>query len=742
METNVRTPQLAFGLPQRLVVPLFQRPYRWDEERHWAPLWEDVTLLANPLANGGHEEVPPHFLGAIVLQMSQSSTGTMPSRDVIDGQQRLTTLQVLLSALRGQLEEIGATNPAARLANLTENEEHYHQVPEDRYKIWPIEQDRAAFVSVMEQSGTLEYEKLPEPDHAIVRAHRFFSAQAAEWLQDCGSDDERLRRAEALESAVRMYLNLVVIDLSTDDDPQAIFETLNARGTPLTPADLIKNLMFRRLIERNIDIQSAHDEYWGEFETPFWTSPVAKGSEITVASKFFNYYLISQLGDFIKEQQTFDGWKRHLLSGGADPVALMGHLKRSAVVYKAMLQAAGDGYGGAPTPLETFSYRMKAMNVEAVRPLMLKLLDPDLPPLAPDVEARSLMWIESWIVRRMLAGAGGSSYLKLLARLAKRINEENREHADEVIAEYFMSEGTPSSYWPDDDEIRRSLKQRAILEKAQVRVRMILEALEDNLRGYDRSSTRKHPTEQPAPRNLTIEHLMPSSWVKNWPLPVDGDENERKRHVELIGNLTLLTGKTNSSMSNGPWAGSDGKLEAIRSQSILRLNQEVAELGANGWSENEIDQRTDLLTERILKMWPVPQGHKIVSPVVGRRGQRRHHDTTLTDLLTAGLLVPSDVLDGKKGPRSKIWGQAIVLHNGTMEIETGEAFDNPSPAAMTLLGTESPINGWRFWYHGPSGKTLAQLREVFEDSSQRIVESTDELFPSALLTESLGGESE
>ena len=241
METNVRTPQLAFGLPQRLVVPLFQRPYRWDEERHWAPLWEDVTLLANPLANGGHEEVPPHFLGAIVLQMSQSSTGTMPSRDVIDGQQRLTTLQVLLSALRGQLEEIGATNPAARLANLTENEEHYHQVPEDRYKIWPIEQDRAAFVSVMEQSGTLEYEKLPEPDHAIVRAHRFFSAQAAEWLQDCGSDDERLRRAEALESAVRMYLNLVVIDLSTDDDPQAIFETLNARGTPLTPADLIKN---------------------------------------------------------------------------------------------------------------------------------------------------------------------------------------------------------------------------------------------------------------------------------------------------------------------------------------------------------------------------------------------------------------------------------------------------------------------------------------------------------------------
>ena len=123
METQVRTPQLVFMQPQRLIVPLFQRPYVWNEENQWEPLWQDVVrvterLLADP--DGKHQ---PHFLGAVVLQQLQNPVGSLQARTVIDGQQRLTTLQLLLDALHAELLAVGATQPAMRLEALVSNPE-------------------------------------------------------------------------------------------------------------------------------------------------------------------------------------------------------------------------------------------------------------------------------------------------------------------------------------------------------------------------------------------------------------------------------------------------------------------------------------------------------------------------------------------------------------------------------------------------------------------------------------------
>ena len=101
METQVRTPQMVFMQPQRLVVPLFQRPYVWNEENQWEPLWNDLVRVADRLIVEPHVKHFPHFLGAVVLQQIQSPTGLMQERTIIDGQQRLTTLQLLLSALHG-----------------------------------------------------------------------------------------------------------------------------------------------------------------------------------------------------------------------------------------------------------------------------------------------------------------------------------------------------------------------------------------------------------------------------------------------------------------------------------------------------------------------------------------------------------------------------------------------------------------------------------------------------------------
>ena len=131
METQVRTPQMVFMQPQRLIVPLFQRPYVWNEESQWEPLWNDVVRVADRLLQRPQDK-QPHFLGAVVLQQVQNPIGLMQARTIIDGQQRLTTLQLLLDALHAELLGVDALPPAMRIEPLVTNSEHFCSKPEDR----------------------------------------------------------------------------------------------------------------------------------------------------------------------------------------------------------------------------------------------------------------------------------------------------------------------------------------------------------------------------------------------------------------------------------------------------------------------------------------------------------------------------------------------------------------------------------------------------------------------------------
>ena len=123
MKTDTHTPADIFSAQQRLLVPLFQRPYVWNQEFQWEPMWRDIKrvltrYLAQPDAS--HQ---PHFLGAVVVQQVQNSIGEMQRRTVIDGQQRLTTLQLMFDAIHAQLEHLGAKRPAGRLRKLIENDD-------------------------------------------------------------------------------------------------------------------------------------------------------------------------------------------------------------------------------------------------------------------------------------------------------------------------------------------------------------------------------------------------------------------------------------------------------------------------------------------------------------------------------------------------------------------------------------------------------------------------------------------
>jgi hypothetical protein len=231
---------MVFMQPQRLVVPLFQRPYVWNEENQWEPLWNDVVRVAERVLSRPGDKHHPHFLGAVVLQQVQKATGQMQERTIIDGQQRLTTLQLLLDALHAELLVVDAQQPAMRVEPLVANAQAFCAHPIDRFKVWPTNRDPAAFNAVMGATPPVDYGAIGHASERMVQAHRFFAEQAREWLAAAGPE-AAVARAAVIETVVRDLLQMVVIDLTVDENAQEIFETLNARGAQLTAADLIKN---------------------------------------------------------------------------------------------------------------------------------------------------------------------------------------------------------------------------------------------------------------------------------------------------------------------------------------------------------------------------------------------------------------------------------------------------------------------------------------------------------------------
>lgn len=193
-----------FGPDARLVVPVFQRPYVWTEHRNWRPLWEDVTALVHRRMAG--EGIHPHFLGAVVLDQLLTPTGSMPARQVIDGQQRLTTLQVLLAAVRDVARELDVQDKYVRaLVKLTVNDDDLTDDPHAAFKVWPTHIDRESFRMIMDgrlrQPVDVAFPVAPNAS-AIVQAYGFFRNRTVELAHEL---NQKNRLDEGFDALVRVF---------------------------------------------------------------------------------------------------------------------------------------------------------------------------------------------------------------------------------------------------------------------------------------------------------------------------------------------------------------------------------------------------------------------------------------------------------------------------------------------------------------------------------------------------------
>ncbi|HEV7280250.1 MAG TPA: DUF262 domain-containing protein [Pirellulaceae bacterium] len=675
----------------------------------WQPLWNDVARMAERLLQQPNAKHYPHFLGAVVLQQVQNPAGTMQERTIIDGQQRLTTLQLLFDAMHAELAAVGAAHPAQRLETLVANPDAYRRKAEDRYKVWPTNRDRPAFNAVMAAEPPVDHDAIGFRGERMVEAHRFFCSQAREWLRSDGEENVA-RRAEAIETVAQNLLQMVVIDLGADENAQEIFETLNARGAQLTAADLIKNFVFQRLLESGADVEREYDQHWKEFESAFWEAEVGAGRiRYPRSSIFLNHWLAARTGEEVLAREVFTRFKRYAMDSRTPMPALLRELAQASQVYRRFIEG-GNKLSGPIDRVELFAYRTGVMESEVIKPLLLYLYDPQLPPISTSQLEKSLRVIESWMVRRMIVRATTKSYTQFVAEIITHLGRTGRETAGDALEAFFKGQASTSRYWPDDEEIIDELRVLPIYRRlGRGRLRMLLEAIEDWLRGWtgDRESV---GAERVTRGKFAIEHVMPRKWQSHWPLPDSPRaESEREALLHTLGNLTLLTGKLNSKVSNGPWIGESGKQKGLQAHDALFLNRGLIEAAAEGWTESAIRNRSDELARAITRIWPAPEGHRS-----GFRQEKvvPRHRVDLSDLLSAGCIAPGTPLY----PRSKKHAtvSAAVLSDGRIDV-AGAVYASPSDAAKAILG--SNMNGWWFFLVDKSPRrSLKDVRLAYLES--------------------------
>lgn len=615
MEVQLLTPKDLFDQSVRYVVPDYQRKYVWEQEKQWEPLLDDVLNLAEQAAKPARrsgdaaETVHPHFMGSIILMpMRQADTASRVAQiAIVDGQQRLLTLQLMLDAAQQECEN-------RRLDVAREFTRLVLQRPEDRgdrgehdFKMWPTDpDDQAAFRHAMRNDlPTDAYEK-----ERIVEAHNWFAERIGQWLDR--PPKKAKQRATALHSALAEHIQVAAIMLGDEDDEQIIFETLNSRGTELGTFELVKNFLLREARKQQVDPGSML-RLLEPLDKKWWSGTTGSGrARRPHVEAFLHHWLTMETTQEIKLEQTFSRFREHIRArnGGVEQVAQ--DLADFAAKYRELQTADKQLQANDPFSrrFRDFVLRWKILQADVFTPLILWLWVRDK---SDERVSKAYTALESYMVRRLICGLDTRGYGATTRQLLVLVKDRGRKGTDRIIIEHLHGLRSDRERWPSDSDVVESLVNNKLLGRASVpRARMILECIESEFRG---SYWWKRGDELAA-RRFSVEHIMPRQWQNaNWPPPSPRlahrgktAEQIRGELVHSIGNLTLVPQRYNSRLTTAGWT---RKRELYEEEpGDLVLNNKLLHPGRaaapHEWDEEQIRKRSEQLAKRVIKIWPRP----------------------------------------------------------------------------------------------------------------------------------------
>ncbi|MBE9128891.1 MULTISPECIES: DUF262 and DUF1524 domain-containing protein [unclassified Coleofasciculus] len=545
--------------PNQFVIPIYQRTYSWTLKQ-CQQLWHDIVRVAED------EEISGHFVGSIVyIEGGLYQVAAVPQLLVIDGQQRLTTLCLLLSALGKAIEASGE-----KLETNRKKIESYYlfntqEEGEERYKLLLTQSDRETFIRLIEER------ELPQlASKQIVENYQYFENQ--------------IRKLEIdLNSLYRGISKLIIVNIALErdrDNPQLIFESLNSTGLDLSQADLIRNYVLMGLPPK--EQEQIYNNYWYPMEQNF-----DRGSKSSLFDRFMRDYLTlkSKSGAIPNIRDVYSSFKNYVQKQAGtsihDIITDVYHYSKHYVKL-AFEQETDSKIKQALADINT-------LKVDVAYPFLLGIYEDYSQNLLMREEFVSILrLVESYVFRRAICGIPTNSMNKTFANFSREIDREN--YLESVQLAFVRKDAYKR--FPDDEEFRREFLVKDIYSFRNRNY--LLRKLEN----HDRTK------ELVNPEDYTIEHIMPQNPKLSAQWQADLGESWQEiqgKYLHTIGNLTL-TGY-NSEYSDRPfWEKRD--IKDGFADSPLRLNRMLAKL--DGWNETEIKNRAEVLAGWAVKVWAVP----------------------------------------------------------------------------------------------------------------------------------------
>jgi len=564
----------------QFIIPIYQRTYSWTEEQ-CRQLWDDI------LRTGGDVNIRAHFIGSIVyIQESLFQVSSQSPLLVIDGQQRLTTVSLLIEALA---RHVGDGEPfdgfsARKLRS------YYLLNPleegEQRYKLILTQTDRETLLALVDQ------ESLPQENSLRIDENFSFFERK---IKELGSD---------LAPLCKGLDKLMLVDISLNrehDNPQLIFESMNSTGLALSQADLIRNYVLMGLALPHQE--KLYKYHWRPMELAFGQE--AYGTHF---DRFMRHYLTLKTGEIPNKKKVYEEFKLFVQRQGhasIDPVLV--DLHEFANYYCAM------ALDSESEPRLAAAFRdLRDLRVDVAYPFLLELYNDYANGVFPlDGFVQALRYIESYVFRRVVCYIPANSLNKTFASFSRFLDKER--YLESILA--FLQWLPSYRRFPNDEEFAREIKQRDLYK---------------NRASYWLRRLENHGRKEPVPVDeYTVEHILPQNenLSMEWQEALGPEwQSVREKWLHTLGNLTL-TGY-NSEYRDRPFAEKRDMKGGFR-QSPLQLNQGLA--NQETWDESAIQDRADRLASLALEIWKAPSLSQEVLAGYGFNAMSRKKQYTIND---------------------------------------------------------------------------------------------------------------
>jgi len=622
-----RSTVLQLFKPERqYCVPLYQRAYVWNQQNQWSRLWSDIQEKAeNRLAGLA---ATPHFMGAIVLDpQERKKLIGVEKVHIIDGQQRMTTLQFALAALSVMLRAWGHTEYLSAIEACLKNsdERNMRDKAVEPFKVWPTFIDREPYTKAIVATSLDELRKDFRDHFTQQRALKkigikhppalgaiwYFAGEMANWMPKAGKPGPVV--AEALAEAILEDLVVIAITLDEKDDAQVIFETLNGHGVELTATDLIRNYVFLRAEAEGADSHSLYESKWKRYEEDKWKMEERRGRLNRPRIEWFIQTVLQvERRDEVDQARIYAEYRNYVGKTGITSEAQLEVLGTYADSYQALLE------GDIGKPIGRFGKRFAAWDASTTYVLALAIAKSGC---ADSEQDEMFSMLGSYLVRRAICDLTNKNYNKSFLQFLKNMKTGPLTPAG--LRAGLEAGGGDSTRWPRDDEFHKGFLQTPLYPASldAPKMRSILVELENALR-----TARTEEPVAPSLANLDIDHMLPRDWAEHWPLPdgtrvtssevlltellsptdpkisaKEGAILARQALVQTIGNLTLLHYGTNRAAQNFAF---DKKRKLFLAHSNLHLNRDM--LTASAWDEKAIKKRAESLYRAAVRVWPGP----------------------------------------------------------------------------------------------------------------------------------------